>query len=148
MNIHSRHEGIHLMKIIKPISNSYELNKIVKIYEIRERKARLIYQKQREELTKVQDEFEARYRELLLVEAEDVQLKACENSTQFLSNVQAQQLIRNKRTWLLYDFEKTQYFLDEAEHDLNTTKSELNKKRNHWLKLQRKRIEFESKIKG
>jgi len=119
------------------------LKHLVRLYELRENKARADYQEQLNAMKSAQETFDRREADHNVVLTEADQLRIAAYSEELSSNVRAQQRIQVKRKWLKYDSEKTQYFLNDARCDLSREKEETTRKRQYWMQLKNRREQFE-----
>ncbi len=118
------------------------IGKLVRLYDLRQNKARKQYQQQQRSVADAQAKVDQRERDHQAVDAEAQQLSLAANSDELASNLRAQQQIQIKRNWLKYDAQKTEYFLNDALSDLATEQQEADRLRLQWMQLRNRHDEF------
>jgi len=118
------------------------LNKLARLYDLRQNKARKQYQQQQRSVADAQAKADQRKQDHRAVGAEEQQLSLAANSEELASNIRAQQQIQIKRNWLKYDAQKTEYFLNDALSDLTTEQQEADRLRSQWMQLRNRHDEF------
>jgi len=119
------------------------LNKLARLYELRQTKAGKLYQQQQATLADAQAKFDQRESDHLAVGDEVEQLALAAESDELASNVRAQQQLQIKRNWLKYDAQKTEYFLNDARSDLDTEQQEADRLRSAWMQLRNRHEQFQ-----
>jgi len=120
------------------------LNKLARLYELRQNKAGKQYQQQQATLADAQAKFDQRESDHLAVGNEAERLAMAAESEELASNVRAQQQMQIKRKWLQYDSQKTEYFLNDARSDLETEQQEADRQRSEWMQLRTRHDEFQN----
>lgn len=121
----------------------HTLNKLVRLYELRQNKARKEYQQQQSSVAVAQAKVDRRERDYQGVVVEAEQLNFAAYSDELASNLRVQQQIQIKRRWLKYDSEKTEYFLNDARCDLTTEQEEADRLRSQWMQLRSRCEKFQ-----
>jgi len=119
------------------------LNKLARLYDLRQNQARKQYQQQQRSVVDAQAKVDQRNQDHQNVGAEAQQLNLAANSEALASNIRAQQQIQIKRNWLKYDAQKTEYFLNDALGDLATEQQEADRLRSQWMQLRNRHDEFQ-----
>jgi len=123
--------------------NPQTLNKLACLYELRQNKARKLFQLQQRAVADAQAKVDQREHDQQLVDAEVQSLTIAAASKELESNLRAQQQIQVKRHWLKYDAQKTEYFLNDALNDLETETNEANRLRSQWIQLRQRYEQFQ-----
>lgn len=126
--------------------NINSMAKLIKLYDLRQAKARKAYQVHQTQVHEAQVKFDKRENEYKVVFEEKAKLQLLEQAPEYASDLCIQQHIALKRRWLQYDFERAQYFLNDARADLLTEKQEAEKLRSAWMQLRAKCERFEAKL--
>lgn len=118
------------------------LNKLTRLYDLRQNKVRKQYQQQQRSVAAAQAKVDQRKTDHQAVGTQVQQLDQAANSVALASNIRAQQQILVKRNWLKYDAQKTEYFLNDALSDLATEQLEADRLRSEWMQLRNRHDEF------
>jgi len=128
-------------------NNPKMLLKLFVLYGSRVQKARSEYKSKLPDVDAAKKAFNLRNSNFDAVSAEEKRLLHCLNSATLANSISGQKLIRTKKYWLKYDYEKTQYFLNEAKHALASEREVLRKRRACWMNLKEKQGFYEKSLK-
>ncbi len=128
------------------MQNVDSLEKLVRLYELRQSKARKAYQEQKKSLQQKKQTFELREKEHLAVIGDTALLNNLARSEKHASDLHMQQHITLKRDWLKYDFGKTKYFLNDARFDLNVEQKKAAELKATWMELRIKNEHYEAQL--
>lgn len=130
------------MSVKSTTNKPQTLSKLARLYDLRQSKARKQYQQQQRCVADARAKVDQCEFDHQAVNAEQQQLSLAAESEELASNIRAQQQIQNKRKWLKYDAQKTEYFLNDSLSDLATEKREADRLRSQWMQLRHRHDEF------